>query len=60
MITYRRALTENEYEILTGQQEGRIQIGRPGYRCEDKNELDLKAIRCENIHWIHLAHHRIY
>jgi len=29
MITYRRALIENEYEILIGQHEGRVQNGRP-------------------------------
>lgn len=51
---------ENEYEVLIGQNEGGIQIGRPRQRCEDKSELDLKAIRCETVDWIHLAHHRIW
>jgi hypothetical protein len=59
MITYKRALIENKYEILTGQHEGRVQNGRPRHGCEDKSELDLKGIRFESVDWIHLAHHRI-
>jgi len=59
MITYWRPLIENEYDILIGQPKGRIQIGRPRHRCEDKSEMDLKGIRCESVDWIHLAHHRI-
>jgi len=42
------------------QPEGKIQIGRPRRRCEDKSEVYLKGIRCESVDWIHLDHHRIY
>jgi len=59
LVTYRRALIENEYEILIGQHEGRVQNGRPRHRCEDKSEMDFKGIRFESVAWIHVAHHRI-
>jgi hypothetical protein len=59
IIIYRRALIENEYKILIGQHEGRVQNGRPRHRCEDKSELDLRGIKCESVDWIHVAHHRI-
>ena len=59
MITYRWARIENEYEILIGQPEWRIQIGRPRRKCEDKSEMDLKGIRCESVDWIHLAYYGI-
>jgi hypothetical protein len=50
---------KNEYEILSENAEGRIQIGRPRRRCEYASKMDLKGIRCEGLQRIHVAHHRI-
>jgi hypothetical protein len=44
---------KNAYKILVGKPE------RPLERCrrrrDDNNKMDLKEIRCEGMHWIHLA-----
>ena len=41
-----------------GKPEGKKPIGRPKYRWEDNNKLDLQEVGCGEMDWIDLAQDR--
>jgi hypothetical protein len=43
------------YKIFIGIPEGKRQLGRPKYRCEDTIKMDLKEIGCEDMDLIYLT-----
>jgi hypothetical protein len=47
------------HRILVGRPEGKIQLGRPRYRWEDKIKTDLMGIGIDGANWIRLAQDRV-
>lgn len=47
------------YEVLVGTPEGKRQTLRSKRRWEDDIRMDLRAIGCEDLYWIHLAQDRV-
>jgi hypothetical protein len=43
------------YNILVGRHEGRIPLGRPRHRWEDKIKMALREIGFGDVDWIHWA-----
>jgi hypothetical protein len=39
----------NAYKVLVGKPEGRRPLGRPGCRCEDNIEIDLRKIDLKSV-----------
>jgi hypothetical protein len=46
----------NAYKVLVGSLKRRL--GRPKYRCEANNNLDIKEIRWEGMVWINVDENR--
>ena len=46
------------YRVLVGKPGGKRPQGRPRYRWEDNNEMDLQKVGCGDIDWLELAHDR--
>jgi len=44
--------------VYRGKPEGKRSFGRPGYRWEDKNKMDLQEVGCVGMDWIELAQDR--
>jgi hypothetical protein len=40
---------ENSYKILVGKYEGKKQLGRPTFRCEDDIKVDRTKLGCEGM-----------
>jgi hypothetical protein len=49
---------KKEYRLLVGIPEGKRPLEGRRCRCEDNTRIDLKAIDCEVMDWIHLAQDR--
>jgi hypothetical protein len=47
------------YRVLVGRPEGKIPLGRPRRKWEDKIETDLREIRINGANWIQLAKVRV-
>ena len=50
--------SRNAYKDLEGRPEGKIPLGRPTRRWEDKNKMDLREVRCDPGYWIDFAEDR--
>jgi hypothetical protein len=46
------------YRILRGKPEGNSPLGRPRYRWEDNNKMDLQEVGCGDMDWIGLVQDR--
>jgi hypothetical protein len=46
------------YKILVGKSEGKRPLGRPRHRRYNNIKMDLREIRLEGVHLIHLAQYR--
>jgi hypothetical protein len=46
------------YRILAGKTEGKRPLGRRGRRWEDKINMELKEVECEDMDWMELAQDR--
>jgi hypothetical protein len=49
---------KNAYRILMGRPEGKRPPGKPRYRWEDNNKMDLREIGWGGMGWIDLAQDR--
>ena len=48
------------FKILSGKPIGKISLGNPRRRCEDKIRMDLKQIGINTMNWVDLAQNRDY
>jgi hypothetical protein len=46
------------YRALVGKPEGRRQLGRPRYRCEDNLKMDLREVGWGGMDWSNLTQDR--
>ena len=46
------------YRVLVGKHEGKVPLGRPRRRWEDKIKMDVQGVGCGCLDWIELAQDR--
>lgn len=47
------------YKVLVWRSEGKRLLGKPGYRWEDNNKMDLREIQINRANWMQLAEDRV-